>query len=158
MLSYDNKESVENAIRLFTKRFRQNLEENKRCNTPHLDSMGYAPKVHSRITTQEMSAIRCPLFFETVRFLCKDCKKHFQYVRHAVTKPLDITNISIFSLWCSFQNNFLNSTRGVLLYMIQKVKVKTPSQSTPIGNCAIRPTHNQIPLWWHTTLCLHPYR
>ena len=48
-----------------------------------------------------MSAIRYPLFFETVRFLCKDGKKHFQYVCHAVIKPLDITNISIFLFNCS---------------------------------------------------------
>ena len=72
--------------------------------------------------------------------------------------PLDITNISIFCFNVLYQRNFLNSTRGVSLYMIQKVKVKTPSQSTPIGNCATRQVHNQIPLWWHTTLCLRPYR
>ena len=50
-----------------------------------------------------MSAIRCPLFFETVRFLCKDCKKHFQYVRLVGFMPLDITNISIFCFFTLYK-------------------------------------------------------
>ena len=98
------------------------------------------------------------------------CRKNCQIFRLGLQKtlsnmsvlwclmPLDTTNISIFCFKVLCKRNFLNSTRGVSLYMIQKVKVKTPSQSTPIGTNATRQVRNQIPQWWHTTLCSRPYR
>ena len=40
--------------------------QNKRCYTPHLNSMRHAPSLMRRITTQEMSAVRlsigCEIF------------------------------------------------------------------------------------------------
>ena len=45
-------------------------DNNKRYNAPHLNSMGYlhATSVHSHITTQGMSAVRCPVVKKTSTF------------------------------------------------------------------------------------------
>ena len=78
MAVYNKKESVElpfvYRIEALTK-----PDQNKRYNTPHLDSMRYMHRtVHSHIAIQEMSAVRHPLVFENCQIFYSGLRKHFR--------------------------------------------------------------------------------
>ena len=83
------------------------------------------------------------------------CRKNCQIFRLGLQKtlsicpscgfmPLDITNISIFCFNVLCKRNFLNSTRGVSPYMIQKrcplehLNNRLPTERTPLAKFAIK--------------------
>ncbi len=84
-------------FRLSQRRLWKYLCSNKRCNAPHLDSMGcmHARNVRSHITTQAKSAIRCPTALKTSTFSLKDSAKTLsKYVRYLVNSTTKLKRIS----------------------------------------------------------------
>ena len=76
MAIHTKKESVELTLVYLSEGCGKTYDNNKRCDTPHLDSMGSIhTKVHSHIAIQEMSAVRCPVVKKTSTFSLKDSAK-----------------------------------------------------------------------------------
>ena len=81
----------------------------------------YAQSVHSRIATQEMSAVRYPIALKTVRFSIQDCENTFvKYVRRKSSTDshyFDITKLKRIS-----ETN--NTPRGHCSCRIQKITLR----------------------------------
>ena len=76
-MAIHKKESVELTFVYLSEGCGKTYDNNKRYDTPHLDSMGSIhTKVHNHIAIQEMSAARCPVVKNTTTFSLKDSAKN----------------------------------------------------------------------------------